>query len=519
MNHPTIISFNFNEYDIIRTHFISNHINYVYVTDADEYPSGWIKRTFTPDKKDPWYRSLYVRYHPFEFTNSEIAIVIDGSLSVTAGIDHLADIFASSRYDIGLLLSHQPELIGRIYRWRGNNRISPDECRRLIDMVSQTVGVDYRGTVAGAVRLYRKSEKTKEYLDKCWKAICNDSEIVRLDEIPATIVLDEIKDISIMPLSTQIIQGGAFIYNGHRSNGLYRLNYDKSKVWVMNKQANPVMIGNEYHRNYNYRTEVMCLTRYFDADGLRHWINWHLGIGFEHIHIFDNESNYDCKNICDEYGNKVSYELIAGNARHYKIFNEYVNSDRCKSEWIMPIDDDEYFELNKDMFKSIDEMLDWYIKKFPFEHMFAIRWKHMFPKIFHSECTGPITEYCTEENPMIATKFQLMGDRGIKTLVHRYGHIYYEETEENPHGGHVPRHSAANGAMLYNGELIKTCSCKRIPADEQEPARLLHFRYKGYLWYKAKEHDIETRNVTLDNMSGRKYTESYKFGKILDRLP
>ena len=518
MSPVTLISFNFNGYDAIRTHFMPSRIDCVYVTDGNQHPDGWTICPFNKYPDNPWLNSLYVRYHPFEFSNSEYVVVIDGSLSVTEGIDELVEKFISGRYDIGVLLSHQPDLIGRVYRWRAQNRISSNEAHRLTDMVKSTVGLGYKGTVAGAVRLYRRTDESMDYLDRCWHAAYDGVNAIRLDEVPATIELENSPNLKIMPLSTEIIQGSAFIYHGHGGSGMCCLYYDKSCAWLRNMPVDPIKIGPEYNRKYLHKTEAMCLTRYFDESGLRHWLDWHLDIGFSHIHIFDNESGYDCESICKEYGSKVSYELIRGNARHYRIFDEYVNSNRCQSEWIMPIDDDEYLSLNTDAVQSVGSLIDWFLAKYPNENMFAIRWKHMFPKVFHSECTGNITDYCTEENTELASMFQPMGDRGIKTMVRRYGKIHYEETEENPSGGHVPRHSASNGALLCNGERIRRCSCSSVPEYGLEPARLLHFRYKGYSWYKRKEADIENRGVALDNTSSRIYTGGYRFGYMLDML-
>ena len=150
--------------------------------------------------------------------------------------------------------------------------------------------------------------------------------------------------------------------------------------------------------------------------------------------------------------------------------------------------------------------------------MFAIRWKHMFPIKFHSDSPNSIFNYCVKENSKLASLFQPMGDRGIKTLVHRYGHIHYEETEENPSGGHVPKHDMAKGARLFNGELIKKCSCRLFTPTADEPARLMHCRYKGYTWYKNKMNDIHANQLCLDNTSGLIYTRNYKFDDILDTL-
>jgi hypothetical protein len=321
-----------------------------------------------------------------------------------------------------------------------------------------------------------------------------------------------------MPFSMNLIQGDVFNCYQHKNDNKRVFLFNKNKFWLKNQRVTPIMIGKQYQRTFEHDTECMCLTRYFSESEMKSWIDHHLSIGFSHIHIFDNGCKFNCKEICNSYGGYVSYEFIEGNARHYKIFNDYVNSDRCKSEWIIPIDDDEYLTINPTVGTTVNDLINWFKNKFPNEHMYAIRWKHLFPKKFHSDPSGTILEYCTEENPTLASTFQRMGDRGIKTLVHRYGVIYYEETEENPCGGHVPKHNMSNGARLFNGEIITTCSCSHIPTDDNEPARLLHCRFKGYSSYKQKNQDIKDNNLCLDNTSGLIYTRNYKFDDILETL-
>lgn len=513
----SLLTFNFNEYEIARTHYMSDKIEHIYVSDKEIELDGWKNKTFNMFQDDHWKNCLYVRYHPFEFTDKDYAIVIDGSLKITEGIEDLIETFKKSNCDIGLLLSHQIELSGRIARWYSTNRITENEWQILNRMLVSNGGLEYKGVIAGCFKIVKKTKRVLEYLDYVWNIVSSNPPI-RLDEIPLTLALERFNDLKIMPLSQEIIQGDAFIYNYHKKIEAFKLKYDKTCFWLKNRPVDPVYIGKAYHRKFEYKSEAMCLTKYLNSNSLKEWIEHHLDLGFDHIHIFDNESEYNCQEICKEYGDKVSYELIQGSPRHYKIFDDYVNSDRCKSEWIMPIDDDEYLELNWDICSTVNDCIEWYRSKFQNDHMFAIRWKHLFPKKFHTECTGKILDYCTEEDPELATTFQPMGDRGVKTIVHRIGKIHYEEAEENPSGGHVPVHSLCNGARLFNGEIIKRCSCQKAFDEGIEPARLIHCRYKGYTWYKNKNKDIIDRNVTLDNTSGLNYTRNYRFNDILEKL-
>lgn len=518
----TILTFNFNEYDILRTHFLSPLYNYIYVTDKNIDLPGW---TVIQDKDllsmEPWEASAYVRYHPFKYTNDENVLVIDGSITVEKNIKDLIDMWLLSGFELGLMLTYQPSCRKRISDWNVRKRLSQEETNALSLWMTKLGYNDYIGCLANAVKMLKNTEKIQEYNELCWNTLHNilPNKTIRLDEIISTIILEKyFNNLKFLAFPICTINETGLKYHYHNSNTEKILRYKPIKIISQNKNANIKYIGHEYNRQYEYKTEAMCLTRYFTEQGLREWLDYHLNLGFDHIHIFDNESEYPCEKICEEYKDKVSYELIKGNAKHYKIFDDYINSDKCKAEWVIPIDDDEYFELNKDICNNISECIDWYKNKFPYEHMFAIRWKHLFPKKFHTECTGSVLEYCTEENHKLASSFQKMGDRGIKTFVHRYGKVHYETTEENPSGGHVPKHSACTGAMLYNSERIKTCSCRNLIQDENEPARLIHCRYKGYNWYKQKNQNIVKNNLCLDNTSGLIYTRNYKFNEILDTL-
>ena len=108
-------------------------------------------------------------------------------------------------------------------------------------------------------------------------------------------------------------------------------------------------------------------------------------------------------------------------------------------------------------------------------------------KRFHTERTEKVLDYCVVENPKLAETFMHLGDRTVKTIVKNYGLIHYEETKENPSGGHVPKNSTFLGSLLYNGENVQGCGTNKIPTDTtDEKIRLIHCRYKGYTEYLNK---------------------------------
>jgi hypothetical protein len=178
----------------------------------------------------------------------------------------------------------------------------------------------------------------------------------------------------------------------------------------------------------------------------------------------------------------------------------------------MPLDDDEYLDIVD--FESIYDGVMYYRNKFPHMDMFAIRWKHLFPKSFKTERTGKVLDYCTEENTELAKKFMWLGDGTVKTVVRRYGKIHYEETWENPCGGHVPKNSVFLGSLLPDGRNIQGVGIPNCPYKlYDERMRILHCRYKGPTDYADK---MATECTVSDSVQRKK---KWKFDEILSDLP
>lgn len=235
---------------------------------------------------------------------------------------------------------------------------------------------------------------------------------------------------------------------------------------------------------FNHKTEAICLTKYMNGRDMDEWLKWHIDIcHFDHIHIINNDSQFDIKSICEQYNNIVSYEELHGYPRQYATYDDYINN-RSTAEWVMPIDDDEYLEISKE-FSTVANAIEYYKTQLVDMEMLAIRWKHLFPIKFKTERTCSVLEYCTREHHTLACAFHLFGDRGVKPIIHRTGKIHYLEGVINR--GHIPLHDKADFAYGFDGRKIVKNAFDQLPQNtDNEKIRLIHCRYKGYSEYVNK---------------------------------
>jgi len=514
----TILSYNFNGYDLIREPFIvDQNAVYKYVTDHSVISKSWF--TGIDPKlvnKNPIYSSYYVRYHPFDYADTDIVVLVDASIQIKDSLEPIVQQFIDSDADYAPMLTNFRTDEDKMEFWIDRRYFDKHEDIDNIKRFLKDQKQEYiRGSIGQAFIIYKKTPQVLEYLEKCWNNLLAYGSYGvpnRFDEIIAHKTFNEYKDtIKTFPVSVQIIQSSYMDYNSHKKTKLIPKypNYDQY-YYFCNKPIKPYRFDKNinFPITWKYNTDAMLITKYLNEADLKEWIEHHLDCGFDHIQVFDNDSDYNVKAICDQY-DKVDYEKVSGVIRQYEIYNNYIKKSQAK--WIMPIDDDEYLIFSSE-FRNIYEAICYYENKFPHMNMLAVRWKHMFPKKLHTEREGKVLDYCTEENADLATKFMYLGDRTIKTIVKNYGYIHYEETQENPAGGHVPKNSTYLGAVLYNGEAVLGCGIHKLPKDTtDEKIRLLHCRYKGYTDYINKSRNCITISDKVHKVKHWQFDEMLEY--------
>jgi len=517
----TILSYNFGNYDMPREpRTVDPEAEYIFVTDKPVESAVWKMRIDQRlADKDPLYAAYYVRHHPFEYATTDIVITVDASIQINDSLEQIVDAFDKSGADYSVLCSIYKSDEHKISEWRRRQpvRISNHDVDALNVFIKKFGQENWKGSIGQAFNIYRNTPSMCRFSKHVWRyliALGENGKPVRIDEIVVHKLLARYDDIKVFPTSLQLIQSTYLTYCAHSALipvSRY-LDYDQY-FYLCNKPVYPHRFDKRilYPTSYKYKTEAMLLTKYLNPDDLREWLDHHLNVcKFDRIHVFDNESSYDVKSICAEYGDRVTYELIEGQAYQYRLYDSYIEC-RSNAEWIMPLDDDEYLDIGD--FDSIYDGIMYYRNKFPHMDMLAIRWKHLFPKKFKEERTGKVLDYCTEENPELAKKFMWLGDGTVKTVVRRYGKIHYEETWENPCGGHVPKNSVFMGALLCDGRNIQGVGIPDCPyALDDERMRIIHCRYKGPSDYAEK---MSTAMTVSDSVQRKK---KWQFDEILPHL-
>lgn len=517
----TILSYNFGNYDILREpKIVDPNAEYIYVTDKEIHADHWkviIDKNLAD--KDPLYAAYYVRHHPFEYATTNIVITVDASIQINDSLERIVDAFDKSGADYSVICSIYKSDEHKISEWlrRKPVRISNHDTESLNMFIKKFGQENWKGSIGQAFNIYRNTPTMRRFSKHVWRylmALGENGKPVRIDEIVVHKLLARYDDIKVFPTSLQLIQSTYMTYCAHSSLipvSRY-LDYDQY-FYICNKPVYPYRFDKRilFPTAYKYKTEAMLLTKYLNPDDLREWLDHHINVcKFDRIHVFDNESSYDVKSICSEYGDRVTYELIEGQAYQYRLYDSYIEC-RSNAEWIMPLDDDEYLDIGG--FDSIYDGIMYYRNKFTHMDMLAIRWKHLFPKKFKEERTGKVLGYCTEENPELAKKFMWLGDGTVKTVVRRYGKIHYEETWENPCGGHVPKNSVFMGALLCDGRNIQGVGIPDCPyALDDERMRIIHCRYKGPSDYAEK---MSTAMTVSDSVQKKK---KWRFDEILPTL-
>lgn len=515
----TVLSFNFGEYDIIREpKVIDPEAEYIFITDTPTKSQHWKVIVDTKlANRNPIYSSYYVRYHPFEYASTDTVITVDASVQINDSLAPIVKEFLPHEYAVILTNYRTDE--DKLIQWTVHRpRMTKEDADRVTAFVKKVNQTSWKGSIGRAFIAQRNTPTVNRFNRHVWRYLLALGQYGipnRQDEIVAHKLLSQyIGKLDLFLVSMQIIQSTYMTYCAHKSQTpiTQHSNYDQY-YYLCNRPVSPVRFDRKisFPRTYYCDTEAMLLTRYITPDDLREWLDHHLyKVQFERAHVFDNTKTGNLKEVCDSYGPRVSYERVYGYPRQYRLYDSYVNC-HSTARWIMPIDDDEFLWL--DGFENVGEAIEYYKRKLPHMMMLGVRWKHLFPERFHSERTGKVLDYCTVENPKLAQTFMHLGDRGIKTIVERYGDVHYEETWENPAGGHVPKHTCFYGAVMCDGSACLGCGVPEGTVLADERIRLLHCRYKGYSDWKAKSAD--NRTVCDSSPSPVRFM----FDSLLENLP
>ena len=249
MKKYSILTFNFNNYEIFREPLeVDPECEYVYVTDNPKFKSN-VWKIVLEDKHpnaSPFYKSFYVRYHPFEYVSTDTCIVIDSSMKIKKKLDKVIDDFNKSNNDVGLLLMpfHDNKPYDEINAWYNNQkRLSKKQSVLLYCLYHHYQMETYRGGIDAGFKIVKNNETTTNFHNTIWEHILflkGDKDICRLDQVVLSLLLYKMySNLNVMLFSRKWIQSpyiGYCIHGTNREKIFTNINWNNQ--YFMNKPAN-----------------------------------------------------------------------------------------------------------------------------------------------------------------------------------------------------------------------------------------------------------------------------------------
>lgn len=178
---------------------------------------------------------------------------------------------------------------------------------------------------------------------------------------------------------------------------------------------------------------------------LEEWIEWHLGLGFDAIHLFEDKDSKSHEEICVKYSNvylrryendEEVQQIITpefGNKKQVRLYQWFC--ENCEYNWVAYIDIDEFimFEDGWNLARLCDEFSD-----YPAVYLYW-RMKGASGHIKRPSC-GVVSAY-TEDAPFILQDLgwnmkslvNISKGLGMRTVHHAYGAVRTDFTEgEDP---------------------------------------------------------------------------------------
>lgn len=423
MKKYSVLSCIFGDYEQIRE--VSKpdlNCEYILITDKDYDSFTWqVKNISNNDlyinAPDDYYRSYYVKTHPFEFVNTDKALWVDHSINILNGMQiqkYFIDLLDTKDFVEVLNLINPSSIRDEIDRWkhfkcRGINDDSLVAYNDYINMHSENLN---NGMVQTTIYACKNTELVNIVNNETWELMLDFNKVSPhyLLMTSKSITLNKYywnsPDLAIY--YANIFFSSVFEYCYHNTNYSQSIGYYKEEDFPFYKG---------FKQNFNGYFQDQCITPLelpekthteidivaiakFEADYIEDWVKHHLQIGFDHIYIWDNNDINSQENYAEQL--KDYQQVTVLNARGKTAYQRQSYLDFYNNfnfDWVLIIDIDEFL-----WFDHTYNDIHTFIKNGPDDAKeYIFQWK--LYKGSKKDLSKHIYEVNTEEIPKNAKKF------------------------------------------------------------------------------------------------------------------
>ena len=242
----SILTYIFGNYEFVREPLeIDPNCEYILVTDNKSLKSEHWKIIFLSDNFNsytPISKTFYVRYHPFEFVNTDCVLLLDGSMHIKKSLHKLFNDFRKNNYDCALgSFPFKIKNVNELYDyWIKNRNYSTTQANKNRAFYNAThIGIPKIYHETGYM-LFKKCTICLQFLETVYLAINKVSlapnDLDRLDQTIFNAILYSLyNDMKVLALSREIIQSAYIQYYKHNTTIKLSINVDKNFIKEMYK--------------------------------------------------------------------------------------------------------------------------------------------------------------------------------------------------------------------------------------------------------------------------------------------
>src|SRR5215467_9440322 len=117
-----------------------------------------------------------------------------------------------------------------------------------------------------------------------------------------------------------------------------------------------------------YKVSILTIAK-DEEEYLQEFICYYLCLGVDHFYIYDNGSKRLIKETLIDYHKRCTIIDFPGPGKQLQAYNHFIGNYSHETEWVAPIDVDEFLVLRED-----DNIKD-FVRKYSYIDCIAINWR------------------------------------------------------------------------------------------------------------------------------------------------
>ena len=220
----SIIQVNLNGYDKVCSCFDTKSEKNLLITDKQQNVSGWTQTIYeNPNKDFPFDDVFKIRWNPFNYSNTDYIIWIDGSISINGSIKKYIDTMIKGNYDFACLSHFSRNNVFDEYKeWCRMRNYNKEKAFLWLNHFEENgLDVKHSGLFQPGIMIFKNNDIVKKFCNDMVKELhyLDNEHYERLDQTIMTALLKtKYKNINLLVLPYTTYKTAELSFTGNHPN-------------------------------------------------------------------------------------------------------------------------------------------------------------------------------------------------------------------------------------------------------------------------------------------------------------